>query len=103
MVRFEVKFPLPLVFEKLDTNADVVLFGSLLATFGKAVVVGLGGIYVEVFKTLSCGLCPISEDEARDMVKRSEVSALLSARNRNYDEGSVVSSNHLHFAFDRRP
>jgi acetyl coenzyme A synthetase (ADP forming)-like protein len=74
------------------SGVEVFLGGIDDATFGKAVVVGLGGIYVEVFKTLSYGLCPISEDEARDMVKRSKVSALLSARNRNYDECSVVSS-----------
>ncbi|HVB12632.1 MAG TPA: acetate--CoA ligase family protein [Nitrososphaerales archaeon] len=56
------------------------------ATFGKAIVIRLGGIYAEVFKALSYGLCPIFEDAARDMVKRSRVSTLLSARNRNYDE-----------------
>jgi acetyl coenzyme A synthetase (ADP forming)-like protein len=74
------------------SGVEVFLGGIDDATFGKAVVVGLGGIYVEVFKTLSYGLCPVLEDEARDMVKRSRVSALLSARSRNYDEDSVVSS-----------
>ena len=74
------------------SGVEVFLGGIDDATFGKAVVVGLGGIYVEVFKALSYGLCPVLEDEARDMVKRSRVSELLSARNRNYDEDSVVSS-----------
>ena len=74
------------------SGVEVFLGGIDDATFGKAVVVGLGGIYVEVFKALSYGLCPIFEDESRDMVKRSRVSALLSARDRKYDEDSVVSS-----------
>ncbi|MDG7011704.1 MAG: acetate--CoA ligase family protein [Nitrososphaerota archaeon] len=74
------------------SGAEIFIGGIDDATFGKAVVVGLGGTYVEVFKTLSYGLCPLYEEEARDMLEQSKVSELLSARKRNYDETSVVDS-----------
>ena len=74
------------------SGAEMFVGGIDDATFGKAVVVGLGGTYVEVFKTLSYGLCPLYEEEARGMLRRSKVSELLSARKRNYDEASVVDS-----------
>ncbi|MCW5916960.1 MAG: acetate--CoA ligase family protein, partial [Ferruginibacter sp.] len=38
--------------------------------FGHLILVGLGGIFVEVFKDLSSGLTPIGEEEARAMIRR---------------------------------
>ncbi len=58
--------------------------------FGPAVLVGLGGIYVEVIKSVSYGLSPISEDEAMNMLQESKVYATLTARKRNYNVNSVI-------------
>ena len=74
------------------SGAEVFLGGIDDATFGKAVVVGLGGIYVEVMKSVSYGLCPIAVDEASEMIASSRVHDLLSARQRGYDETSVAGA-----------
>ncbi len=58
--------------------------------FGPAVLVGLGGIYVEVIRSVSYGLSPISEDEALNMLTESKVYSALTARKRNYNVNSVI-------------
>lgn len=37
--------------------------------FGHLVLSGLGGIFIEVLKDVKAGLCPISKDEALDMIR----------------------------------
>ncbi|BBG27101.1 acetate--CoA ligase family protein [Sulfuracidifex tepidarius] len=58
--------------------------------FGHTVVVGSGGIYVEVMKNVSYGICPVDEDEVLNMLKESKVYDILNARKRGYDVGSVI-------------
>ena len=36
--------------------------------FGKFILIGLGGIYVEVFKDFALRVCPITRDDALDMI-----------------------------------
>ncbi len=45
--------------------------------FGTAIMVGLGGIYVEAFKDVAFGISPISHDDAESMVKRLHVNTIL--------------------------
>lgn len=78
-----------LVQEQLS-GVEVFVGGIDDPVFGKAVVVGLGGIYVEVFRTVDYGLCPVEAQEASEMVRRSRVLDLLTARNRRYSVESVV-------------
>jgi acetyltransferase len=37
--------------------------------FGHLLLCGLGGIFIEVFKDISAGLCPITKDEALEMIR----------------------------------
>lgn len=74
------------------SGAEVFLGGIEDAVFGKAAVVGIGGVYVEVIKSVSYGLCPIDNDEALEMLAQSRVHELLSARKRGYDETSVSNA-----------
>jgi acetyltransferase len=37
--------------------------------FGHLLLCGLGGIFIEVFKDVSAGLCPITKDEALEMIR----------------------------------
>jgi acetyl coenzyme A synthetase (ADP forming)-like protein len=71
-------------------GAEVFVGGLMDPSFGPAVLVGPGGIYVEVLKSISYGLSPISEDEALDMLGESKVLGLLKARKRNYDTGATI-------------
>lgn len=58
--------------------------------FGPAVLVGLGGIYVEVLRSVSYGLSPVSEQETLELMSESKVLDALTARRRGYDVGSAA-------------
>lgn len=72
------------------SGLEVFVGGIKDPLFGHSVVVGSGGIYVEVLKNVSYGLSPIYEDEALEMLKESKIHDMLMARKRGYDEGSLI-------------
>jgi len=45
--------------------------------FGHVLVFGLGGIYVELLKDVRFRVCPITEDDAQEMIDELKVRALL--------------------------
>lgn len=47
---------------------EIIMGGSTDKQFGKMLLVGLGGIYVETFRDTALRLCPISRDDAREML-----------------------------------
>jgi acyl-CoA synthetase (NDP forming) len=58
-------------------SVEAVVGISRDEAFGPAVVVGLGGIFVEVLKDTSLELAPLGVDEARRMIARLKGAALL--------------------------
>jgi acetyl coenzyme A synthetase (ADP forming)-like protein len=72
------------------TGAEVFLGGIDDPIFGHAVLVGPGGTYVELLRSLSCGLSPISEDEASEMLLESKVHQMVTGRGRTYDETALI-------------
>ena len=46
-------------------------------TFGQAIMLGLGGIYAEVFKDVSFRVCPITEHDADSMIHELKSKDLL--------------------------
>ncbi len=72
------------------TGLEVFVGGIKDPVFGHAVVVGSGGIYVEVLKNVGYAIAPVYEDEALEALKESKVHDMLNARKRNYDEGSLI-------------
>jgi len=48
---------------------ELFLGGKEDKIFGKILLFGLGGIFVEVLKDISYGICPLSKKEAQDMIK----------------------------------
>ncbi|HEU16092.1 MAG TPA: CoA-binding protein [Nitrososphaeria archaeon] len=71
-------------------GVEVFVGGIKDQVFGPAVLVGLGGIYVEVLRSVSYGLSPISEQEALEIMSESKVMDALTARKRGYDVGSTA-------------
>jgi len=58
-----------LVQEMVAGGEEVLLGVSQDPAFGPVLTVGLGGIFVEVFKDVSLRLPPVSHEEARDMIE----------------------------------
>jgi succinyl-CoA synthetase beta subunit len=47
---------------------EMIIGGSTDKQFGRMLLVGLGGVYVETFKDVELRLCPIKKDDAREML-----------------------------------
>jgi hypothetical protein len=57
-----------LVEETAPPGHDIVVCGVRDPTFGQTLMVGLGGIFVEVLKDVSFRICPIRRIDAREMI-----------------------------------
>lgn len=66
-----------LVEEMVPRGTELVVGGTMDPEFGPMVMVGLGGIFVEVLKDVSLRICPISERDAREMLEELKGAALL--------------------------
>jgi acetyl-CoA synthetase (ADP-forming) len=66
-----------LVEEMAPPGVEVLVGGVIDPVFGPAVVVGLGGVFVEIFDDVVARICPISDDEALEMVHELRAAPLL--------------------------
>ncbi len=80
------------IMQQQISGAEIFIGGINDPVFGPAIVVGIGGVYMEVIKSLSYGICPVSEDEAYRMIKESKILDMLRARNSNYEVNATVSA-----------
>lgn len=58
------------IIQQMLSGIEIYIGAKAEDDFGHQVLVGLGGVFVEVFKDVSSGLAPISEEEAIVMIKR---------------------------------
>jgi acyl-CoA synthetase (NDP forming) len=66
-----------LVEEMVPAGREIVIGGLNDPQFGPMIMVGLGGIFVEVLKDVSFRVCPIAETDARDMIAQLKGAPLL--------------------------
>jgi acyl-CoA synthetase (NDP forming) len=66
-----------LIEEMAPKGQEVVIGGYRDPQFGPVVMVGLGGIFVEVLKDVAFRICPIDVDDARGMLGELRCAALL--------------------------
>jgi len=66
-----------LVQEMVTGGAEFILGMSYDELFGPLIVVGGGGVMVEIFKDAAVGLAPLSPAEADEMIGRLKISRLL--------------------------
>lgn len=67
-----------LVEEQAAAGVELVLGGVADPRFGPCVMVGLGGVFVEVFEDVAFRVCPITERDARAMLAELRAAPLLS-------------------------
>jgi acetate---CoA ligase (ADP-forming) subunit beta len=66
-----------LVEEMAPPGVEVVVGGLMDPRFGPVLMVGLGGVFVEVFADTAFRVCPIDELDARDMIDELRAAPLL--------------------------
>lgn len=83
-----------LVEEMIPPGREVVIGGFNDPQFGPMIMVGLGGIFVEILKDVSFRICPIDQQMAQDMLSELKGHALLrGARGEAaVDEESLVAA-----------
>ena len=69
---------LPAIIQKMGFPAREIILGAKQdEQFGPIVLLGLGGIFVEVFNDITIKTAPITEQEAYDMVEELNARAIL--------------------------
>ena len=63
--------------EMAPAGQEIVIGGLRDTQFGPLVMVGLGGIFVEVLKDVSFRICPVTRADAEDMLGELKGAALL--------------------------
>jgi len=63
--------------EQIPQGREVIIGVNRDAAFGPILMFGLGGIYVEVLKDVSFRMCPVTPNEAREMIDEIRAHALL--------------------------
>jgi len=66
-----------LIEEMVPSGLEMAIGGFNDPQFGPIIMLGLGGIYIELLKDVTFRVCPISEDDARSMIAELKTSKLL--------------------------
>lgn len=64
--------------QPMRKGVELIVGGKMDPQFGPTVLVGMGGIYTEVFKDSSVRIAPITEDDAKEMIHELKISPILS-------------------------
>lgn len=75
----------------IEKGVEFILGSVRDPNLGHAVMVGFGGIYVEVFRDVAFGLIPVSRVDAKNMIEKLKSKALL----RGARGGEVLDENAL--------
>ena len=66
-----------LVQRQVSGGTEIIIGGNTDDQFGKLILLGLGGIYVEVFKDVSVRVCPISRYDAESMLEGLKAKSII--------------------------
>jgi len=76
-----------LVEEMATAGHEIVVGGVVDPAFGPVIMVGLGGVFVEIFGDVAFRVCPISRSDAHDMLASLKAAPLLAGA-----RGGVVAA-----------
>ncbi len=63
--------------QEMVKGKEIIIGGKRDVQFGPTVLFGLGGIFVEVFKDFSIGICPLRRRDAKRMVREIRAYPIL--------------------------
>jgi succinyl-CoA synthetase beta subunit len=70
--------PYKIIAQKMvEGNIEIIIGGKTDSQFGKMLLLGLGGIYVETFKDFSLRVCPITRYDAESMLNQLKSSPII--------------------------
>ncbi len=75
--------------EMAEPGTEIIIGANTDAQFGKLILLGLGGIYVEVFKDVSVRTCPINDYDAESMLRELKARSIIAPDKRS--EKAVIS------------
>lgn len=79
-----------LIQEMADKGLEMIVGMKLDPQFGPTIMVGSGGIYVEVYKDVALRLLPINRADAEKMIKEVNIYKVISGlRGRVYDDEAI--------------
>ncbi len=61
----------------VKNGIEIIIGGKVDGQFGQLILIGLGGIYVEIFKDFALRVCPISKYDARTMINQLKSKKVL--------------------------
>lgn len=63
--------PYKIIAQKMSKGGvEIIVGGRTDPQFGKLILLGLGGIYVEIFRDFALRICPIGRNDAIDMINQ---------------------------------
>lgn len=65
------------IIQPMRKGVELIVGGKMDPQFGPTVLVGMGGIYTEVFKDSSVRIAPIMEKDAKEMLHELKISPIL--------------------------
>ncbi len=68
-----------------EPGVESIIGGNTDAQFGKMLLIGLGGIYVETFGDTQLRLCPITKNDAIDMINNLRSKDILTSGGKSLD------------------
>lgn len=76
--------PYKIIAQKMASGGiEIIVGGRTDPQFGKLILLGLGGIYVEVFKDFALRVCPITKSDAEDMIDQLKSKDIVTYKGRN--------------------
>lgn len=63
--------------QKMLKGTELIIGAKRDIQFGPTIIVGLGGIYVEILQDYSIGICPLTDKDATEMLKQLKTYKIL--------------------------
>lgn len=78
--------PYKIIAQKMSKGGiEIIIGGRTDPQFGKLILLGLGGIYVEVFKDFALRICPITTNDALDMINQLRSKEIVTFKGEDTD------------------